>query len=57
MSTNGNMTHCEVFLLAGQKKATKGNAGVCEFDPRAGRVVSLSLDAGASSSFFFFLGL
>jgi len=36
MSTNGKITHCEAFFFAGQRKATKGKAGlsapVFEFD-------------------------
>ena len=28
ISANGKITHCEVFFLAGQKNATKGNAGL-----------------------------
>ena len=28
ISTSGRITHCEVFFLAGQKNATKGNAGL-----------------------------
>lgn len=58
------MTHCDVFLLAGQKKATSGNAGLwvvpCFLSGLAffsGFESSLLDVRGEESPFFFFLAL
>ncbi len=55
MRTKGRITHCEVFFLAGQRNATKGNAGLCVSDPESDKAISLLVVGGGS--FFFLLAL
>lgn len=56
MSASGRITHCEVFVLAGQKKATKGKAGLWALAFRSGKAISLLAD-GDCGVFFLFLAL
>jgi len=55
MSTNGRMTHCDVFFLAGQKKATRGKAGLSApvFDSAKGTSLLIVVD-GRGALFFLF---
>lgn len=55
MRTKGRITHCEVFFLAGQKNATKGNAGLWAPAFESGEAISLLVVGGID--FFTFLPL
>ena len=51
MRINGSVTHCEVFFLAGQKKATKGKAGLSALALVSDLVVSMG-DIAVVADFF-----